>query len=229
MKLKIITPDARHAQDWSDALAGADRSLALECIVKPLHEVNVLVNGSRPDLVVVETTEPRDFDMLESLANAHPEIEYVLVGAELSPELLLRAMRAGVREVLPAPAGAEAVLACVQRLARKRPMASAMPATQGQVLAFMSCKGGSGATFTAANLAHLLAAGGERRVALIDMNLQFGDALLFISNERPGSNVADVARNIERLDRDLLLSAMLVCRRGCTCCRRRRIRRMPPT
>ncbi len=209
MKLKIITPDAQHADDWAAALSSGDRSLAVECIVKPLCEVNVLVNGSRPDLVVVETTEARDFDTLESLANTHPEIEYVLVGAELSPDLLLRAMRAGVREVLPAPASAEAVLACVQRQARKRPAAAALPVVQGQVLAFMSCKGGSGATFTAATLAHLLAAGGQRRVALIDMNLQFGDALLFISNERPGSNVADVALNIDRLDRDLLLSAML--------------------
>lgn len=77
------------------------------------------------------------------------------------------------------------------------------------MLAFVSCKGGSGATFTAANLAYVLAAGGRRRVALIDMNLQFGDALLFLSSEQPGSNVADLARNILRLDSALLLSAMV--------------------
>jgi pilus assembly protein CpaE len=118
-------------------------------------------------------------------------------------------MRVGVREVLPAPTRADAVLAAVQRQARKRPAAAALPQPNAEVLAFVSCKGGSGATFTAANLAYVLAAGGQRRVALIDMNLQFGDALLFLSSEQPGSNVADLARNIQRLDSDLLLSAMV--------------------
>ncbi|MDE2452709.1 MAG: AAA family ATPase, partial [Burkholderiales bacterium] len=104
----------------------------------------------------------------------------------------------------------EAVRDAVLRLLRKRPAALAAAAERhGQVLAFISCKGGSGATFTAANLAHMLAAKGERTVALIDMNLQFGDALLFVSSVQPVSNVADVARNIQRLDRDLLQSAML--------------------
>ena len=209
MKIKIVTPDSTHAQAWGEALS-AGVSFKVGTVVHALHEVNVLINGSRPDLVVVEVLAPRDFDALEALAAAHPEIDYVLIGNELTSELLMRAMRAGVREVLPAPASAEAVLAAVQRQTRKRPAAApASDEKRGEVLAFVSCKGGSGATFTAANLAFVLAAGGQRRVSLIDMNLQFGDALLFLSSEQAASNVADVARNIQRLDRDLLLAAMV--------------------
>ena len=209
MKIKIVTPDSTHADAWSAALSAGGSGFAVSSIVQPLHAVNVLVNGSRPDLVVVEVASPQDFATLEHLAAAHPEIDYLLVGSQLSPEVLMRAMRCGVREVLPAPASAEAVVAAVQRLARKRPALTAAPEQRGEVLAFVSCKGGSGATFTAANLAFLLAAGGKRRVALIDLNLQFGDALLFVHSEHPASNVADVSRNIQRLDRDLLLSAMV--------------------
>lgn len=208
MKIKIVTPDSLHAQLWAAALSSGG-SFKVGTVVQPLHTVNVLVNGSRPDLVVVEVLSPRDFEALETLAGAHPEIDYVLVGTELNSELLMRAMRAGVREVLPAPASADAVLQAVQRQARKRPAAAAVEEKRGEVLAFVSCKGGSGATFTAANLAHVLAAGGQRRVALIDMNLQFGDALLFLTSEQAGSNVADVARGIQRLDPDLLQAAMV--------------------
>ena len=208
MKIKLITPDQRNADAWSKALR-TERAFEVACIVRALHDVSVVVNGSRPDVVLVETTTPQDFLALEALANAHPEIDYVLIGNELSPEFLLRAMRAGVREVLPAPAPADAVLATLRRLLRKRTPSAVVPAPQhGDVLALVSCKGGSGATFVAANLAHLLAAGGRRRVALIDMNLQFGDAALFVSSETPLSNVADVARNIDRLDADLLRSSM---------------------
>ncbi|WP_181178897.1 AAA family ATPase [Methylibium rhizosphaerae] len=207
MKIKLITPDARHAEAWMSALS-AEPALQAHPIVRPLRDVNVLVNGSRPDMVVAETMTPQDFEALERLAAAHPEVDYVLVGNELSPEFLMRAMRVGVREVLPAPASAEAVLAALRRQLRKRAPVQAGAHEPGRVFAFVSCKGGSGATFAAANLAHMLADGGQRRVALIDMNLQFGDAALFVSSERPVSNVADVAHNIARLDADLLRSAM---------------------
>jgi pilus assembly protein CpaE len=211
MKIKIITPRVVNAEAWTAALATLVPAPVVEAHAKQLRHVNVLVNGIRPDLVLAETTGPEDLDALEKLASAHPEIDYVLVSADLQPQVLMRMMRAGVREVLPAPTLDSAVAAAVGRLVRKHSAAAAIPpeAKQGRILSVISCKGGSGATFLAANLAHVLAAGGERRVALIDLNLQFGDAALFISSEPPTSHVAEVARNIARLDRDLLMSAML--------------------
>ena len=209
MKIKLITPNPHNAVAWSEELCD-EPAFEVACVVRALRDVNVIVNGSRPDLVLAETTTPQDFLAFESLASAHPEVDYVLVGKELNPELLMRAMRAGVREVLPAPAAPEAVLDALRRLMHKRTSAAVVPAgpQHGEVLALVSCKGGSGATFVAANLAHLLTACGRRRVALIDMNLQFGDAALFVSSETPASSVADVARNIDRLDADLLRSSM---------------------
>ena len=208
MKIKLITPDRSNARAWTEALR-TEPAFEVSHIVQALCDLLVVVNGSQPDMVLVETTTPQDFEALETLATAHPEIDYVLVGNELSPEFLLRAMRVGVREVLPAPTTPEAVLAALRRQLRKRaPVASGAVTALAEVLAVVSCKGGSGATFIAANLAHLLAAGGQRRVALIDMNLQFGDAALFVSSETPVSSVADVARNINRLDADLLRSSM---------------------
>ena len=208
MKIKLITPNPLNATAWTEMLR-IEPAFSVTPVVQALSEVSVVVNGSRPELVLVETTTPQDFEALERLANAHPDIDYVLVGNELSPEFLLRAMRAGVREVLPSPTAPEAVLAALRRQLRKRAPIVTLPTTHhGEVLALVSCKGGSGATFIAANLAYLLSAGGQRQVALIDMNLQFGDAALFVSSETPVSNVADVARNINRLDADLLRSSM---------------------
>lgn len=210
MKIRIVTPVQAHAATWTTALQRAERTFEVVAYEQSLHQVNALVNGTRPDLVVAEAASARDLDALERLANLHPELDFLLIAEDLSSDLLLRAMRAGVREVLPAPAEADAVAAAVERLARKRlpATAPAIVPSKGELLGFVSCKGGSGATFVAANLAHLLARNGERRVALIDLNLQFGDAALFVTNERSASNFAEVARNVHRLDRDLLQSAM---------------------
>lgn len=208
MRVKLITPDAAHAQAWAQALRG-ESAIVLTTLEQSVREVSAIINGSRPDLLVVETPSPEDFLALEQLAFAHPEIDVLLIAPDRDPEFLLRAMRAGVREVLPAPASPDALLAALRRQLRKQAGAAPQPAASlGELLAVVSCKGGSGATFVAANLAHLLAAGGRRRVALIDMNLQFGDAALFLSSQTPPSHVADVARNIARLDAELLRSAM---------------------
>jgi pilus assembly protein CpaE len=207
VKITLITPDARNAEAWGEALR-TERAFHVTSHVQALRHVHVIVNGSRPDLVLVETTTAEDFVALEALAHAHPEIDYVLVGNDRSPEFLLRAMRAGVREVLAAPATPEDVRDALRRQLRKHTPATGSAAQLGEVLAVVSCKGGSGATFIAANLAHLISTGGRRRVALIDMNLQFGDAALFVSSATPVSNVADVARNIERLDAQLLQASM---------------------
>jgi pilus assembly protein CpaE len=209
MKIKIVTENEAHAVAWRTALGAALPGAEVTPVTLALHRVPVVVNGSRPDLLLVEVRASADQDALEHLAQAHPELEYVLVSHDLSPQFLLRAMRAGAREVLPADTPAAQVAEAVQRLARKRPAASAAPARHGEVLSVVSTKGGSGATFIAANLAHMLSAREGARVALIDLNLQFGDAVLFVSSATPGSHVADVASNIARLDADLLQASMI--------------------
>lgn len=213
MKIRLITPSTSHAREWGDALGRADAGYTVVAHVQPMHAVQALANGSVPAVVVVETVDPEDFMAFETLAKGHPEIDYVLIGGELSSELLLRAMRVGVREVLPATAQHTDIVAAVARLAPKHRQAEGAVTKaprHAEVIGLLSSKGGSGATFIAANLAHLLAADGAqgRRVALIDLNLQFGDAALCVSSERPASDVSELARNFHRLDRELLQSAM---------------------
>ena len=77
------------------------------------------------------------------------------------------------------------------------------------MLAFIPCKGGSGATFLATNIAYTLAALENKRVALFDFNLQFGDASLFVYDSPPTTSIADVARQIQRLDGSFLASSMI--------------------
>jgi pilus assembly protein CpaE len=96
--------------------------------------------------------------------------------------------------------------ATIRRIAtRARPPA----ARNGQVLAFVSCKGGSGATFLAANLAYALASHAGSKVALFDLNLQFGDALSFLSKDKASHTLTDVVRGIRRLDAALLQNCMV--------------------
>jgi pilus assembly protein CpaE len=207
MKLKLISPQAQRTAQVAQMLSGLE-SLEVLCTTAPLQSLAQAVNGSQPALLLVDGVDTPALQVIGRFTHEHPQIDTLVLSAEApSPDFLLQAMQAGVREVLPSATDAAALRAAVQRAARRRAPAAAPAA--GQVLAFLGCKGGNGTSVLAANLAHRLATAGARRVALIDLDLQSGNTLLLLSDQRPSSDVAEVARNIQRLDAELLRSAMV--------------------
>ncbi|WP_239142925.1 AAA family ATPase [Variovorax sp. WS11] len=167
--------------------------------------MRTVAEQEQPDLLLVDgmCCDPNELTMVEHVTTHHPRTAVVLLCASHTPEFLLNSMRAGVREVLPSPATASALEAAIDRVAAK--LAGAQGQSTGKVLALVPCKGGSGATFLATNLAFQLSE--HSSVLLIDLNLQFGDALAFVSDEKPNSTLADVARDIGRLDASFLAAS----------------------
>ncbi|MBA2724227.1 MAG: AAA family ATPase [Methylibium sp.] len=207
MRIKVVSRNIARAEQVAEIVRASAAGLDVLAATGSQEALPAAINGSRPGLVVLDGVDAAGLDAIERLTHANPEVELIVISAEQSPAFLLKAMQAGVREVLPPPVSAAALQAAVQRYTRKHALVPS--ARQGEVLAFMACKGGSGATFLAANLAHVLSNRGGHTVGLLDLDLQFGDALLMLSDQRPASDVAEVARNIGRLDMQFLRSAMV--------------------
>jgi pilus assembly protein CpaE len=172
-------------------------------------ELSGLVARNDPDLLllVVPAAAREELDLVERLTHLYPAMAPVLLCDNQSPEFLMHAMRAGVREILASDSGIGDVLDAVGRIGAKR---RARPEQHGHVLAFLSCKGGGGgATFLATNTAYSLAADEGRRVLLIDLNLQWGDAVFFVSDRKPRTTLADVAMQIHRVDQAFLASSLV--------------------
>jgi pilus assembly protein CpaE len=130
----------------------------------------------------------------------------MLLAENPSQDLLLHAMRTGVREVMPMPLARGTFDDAVQRLLAKS--AGSAPRA-GKVSAFVSCKGGSGATFISANLGYALAVRSQCKVLLVDLNPQFGDAALYLTETRPSMTLADVCAQIGRLDSAFLDASVM--------------------
>jgi pilus assembly protein CpaE len=126
--------------------------------------------------------------------------------SQQTPEFLINAMRAGVREVLPSPVQSASLGAALARAEAKLGLQSER--CSARVLAFLSSKGGAGATFLATNLGHRLASE-ARKVLLIDLNLQFGEAALTVHDRAAASDIAEVARNLSRLDTSFLSASTI--------------------
>jgi len=207
MKIKVVSASATRAEEVAQLIRESGGGLDISTVTGTVKTLPPFINGSRPALLVVDGADAGELEALGVLAHVHPDLETIVISSEQSPAFLVRAMQMGVREVLPPALNATALQAAVRRVAHKRAPAPAAP--QGEVLAFMACKGGSGASFIAANIAHILSTQGERKVALIDLDLQFGNALLLLSDQRAVNDVAEVARSIGRLDADLLRASMV--------------------
>lgn len=165
--------------------------------------------AGKPDLVFIDAGSFADLsgELLQRVAERYPQAVIILLSSDRSPEHLIAAIRAGVREVLPLPVSANEVDAALDRLSSK--LAIAGQQSEGKVLSFVSAKGGAGTTFVAANLGHALALLGKKRVLLIDLNTAFGDATLYVSDIKPERTLADVCNDINRLDINLLDSSLV--------------------
>lgn len=208
MKIAVLSRDDRHLIDLSRMLRNRPSSDEVDMISGTPARLSTLDDAAVPDVLIVDQprVEEGELDQLERVSHLFPRLAFIVISADQSQDFLLRAMRAGVREVLPAQPSEAALMQAVDRVAEKLGSAGA---AQGKVFAFISCKGGSGSTFLATNLAYALSAGGTKKVCLIDMNLQFGDASLFVSDTKPLATLSDVATQIHRLDPSFLTSSMV--------------------
>lgn len=122
----------------------------------------------------------------------------VVVAGAKDPDLILRSMRAGAGEFLLYGEPGSHVEA-VQRIAGRRSQSAA-------VITCLGARGGVGATAVAVNLAAAIAAEGSR-VAVVDLDFQLGDVLLFLDLDQK-MTIAELLENEDRLDSELLLSSL---------------------
>ena len=191
-----------------------------ECSSPPGVAITVHVGGARnvlsvmqkeqPDVLLLDLDQPDEsaFELIDAATQRIPGVLVLLVSADASMAALKRAMRAGVRDVLQAPLSSDTLKLAQDYLRDARANTSRFSDATGEVHAFMSAKGGCGATFLATNLAYLLAKSG-RRVLLIDLNLYFGDAATYLTDRKPPASVVDLARQARRLDFALLDASVL--------------------
>ena len=155
------------------------------------------------DAAVSDLNEPGS---LERLCKQYAPASFMLVTREQQQDLLIRAMRAGVREVLQQPLVHRSFHEALDRLSEASRNTGMR---EGKVLAFISCKGGSGTTFISTNFGYALAALAQKKVMLIDLNGQFGDATLYVSDQKPAMTLADVCAQMSRVDGAFLDSCLV--------------------
>ncbi|HSF32998.1 MAG TPA: AAA family ATPase [Candidatus Tectomicrobia bacterium] len=189
-----------------------------EKILASGREFHVSHNGAShaPDLLILELDDDRHktFARVQALLTQAPAAEVFLTASHTEPEVLLNAWRAGVKEFIPQPLQREELEQALKRFKERHQGKNRGGAKNGRIVNVIGSKGGVGTTTLAVNLAVSLREAQENSsVVLLDLNTQFGDVALFLDME-PTHTLADIAKNLVRLDTTFLMSTLTKHRSG---------------
>jgi len=174
-------------------------------VVSGAEEALHWLRTSSADLLLVACSgySDRALLLLDAVARQSPEMNVMVLGQGSPNGFLRRAFEAGADDIVMLPATPEQVRFEVHKLlARKQGDETPMISENSRLVCVLGPKGGTGKTLTATNLAVCLAQRGEN-VALIDLDLQFGDVALCLGLP-PERTVYDLAQSPGALDADKL-------------------------
>ncbi len=164
------------------------------------------------DILILEIVDnpQKEFKLLNDMQTTGMMMEVFLTSPRLEPDLLLQALNFGVKGFFPQPIQRKDVEAALLKFRGKKGKENINHTVKekGRILNVIGSKGGIGTTTVAVNLATSLSQSAKGpSVALIDMNLLFGEVPIFLNIESP-FNWGELGRNVSRLDETYLMSIL---------------------
>lgn len=195
----IATKDAGHNETWRACLQQTglvksvlDWPLSLEHPGRP--------ETPAPDVVLLDlsTDAEASFTFASRLRQIYPTVRIVAYTPQPEPnrELLMRAMRSGVQEIVSRPLEPLKLQEVLARFMQE----SRVAAAKGQnLVVVMGAKGGVGTTTVAINLGVQLAQMAKKRTVILDYARPIGHAALLLDLQARFS-IRDAVENLDRLD-----------------------------
>ncbi len=209
LSVALIGPAESRRRPIVAALASLQGSVTREYSNYPdLGDVPRLIESDY-DVVIVELDSNPEYalELIENICSKG-NVTVMVYSDNVYPDMLMRCMRAGAREFLSQPITSASIAEAMVRASVRRPATRAAKKALGKLLVFVGAKGGSGVTTIASNFAVALANDSGKSVALIDLNLPFGNAALDLGITSQYSS-ATALTNSNRLDANYL-STLLV-------------------
>ena len=191
----------------------------LKVLLEQFHQIDVIGEfdnilagyaaaiQEKPQIVFIDLSENIDLgiETIEKITYRNKNCVILVSSVNVNTDLVLQAMRAGAREFLTQPVMIEDLSTALKKA--KILLENDDGNTIGQIISIFSNKGGIGKTTIAANLALKIAELTEKRVCLVDLNLQLGDVTTFL-DVNPSFDISYVVTHLSRIDESFLLSSL---------------------
>ena len=217
IKVLIAGVEAEEKENITETLENVEYISAVDGI-ETAEEVLAFLENNNVDVVLTDAfITGNGYDLAEKICAMFPGTAVIIVERELREETMRQALFCGAKDVLLLPVKPAKLVDSIYRSYQAEKKKQAMErvrvsagkkSKQGQIVTVFGTKGGIGKTFVATNLAVTLAREKGSRVALVDLDLDFGNAALAL-NIIPRFTISDVINEVALLDQDLLESYLI--------------------
>jgi pilus assembly protein CpaE len=220
----LIADDSQEMRETLKTLLTFNETIKVVGEASDGEEAVEKVAQLQPDLVLMDINMPRmdGLKATEAIAIKSPRTGVIIISVQEELEYMRRAMSAGAREYLVKPFDSDELFRTINNVIEKemirRNSASIMPAhcddDTGQIISLFSPKGGVGKSILAVNLASEIRKLKEKKVLVVDLNLEFGDVALLM-NMSASTTIVNVAQTgIQSIDIEYLKSNVIHAHNG---------------
>lgn len=166
-------------------------------------------DGVCPTLLIVDVADsmaPAE-DMAELSRVCGDGTSILAIGPDNDVGLYRSLVRSGAADYLVKPVSNQDLRRAILTLSND---SEEKPDSVGSMVVVIGARGGSGATSVAAGLASALAKETSKQVALVDLDIQFGDSALIFDVD-PGTGLRNALEDPDRVDSLLIASALVNC------------------
>jgi pilus assembly protein CpaE len=210
----VLTGSFDESGELHAALEAPDSGFDVLAVADDVDGLADLLADTEPSAVLHGVVWAGDGDAFGELLardvaaiRSHTSAPVVLLASQGENALVDAALAAGADDVLVLPQRLETIAFAVRKAGQSGPRMTAVPdaAQGGQVITVFSPKGGTGKTVMSTNLGAYLAAKTKKRVLLIDLDLQFGDAAIMLGID-PKRTMYELVQSPGELDPGKLAS-----------------------
>lgn len=215
----VVGEDSKFSNQIKSLFKTSDLSIVNVNDISGLDEA---IEKHSPNAIVMDPSIISDIAIrkAESLSISSPEISIIMAVEALDPTVLRAVMQAGIKDVIEFGSPNEQIIASISRSVDiskrfkdsfnlKTASSNEQVPVEGRVITFFSTKGGVGKSVISTNCAVALAKLTDKKVVIIDLDLQFGD-IGIMYQMTPEHTIYDMIQVIDQLDKDMLQGFLAV-------------------
>jgi len=205
LKVQLVGQGDDHRTEVRDALAALGDPVLNINEIEPDPDASTDVNFD-VTMVVFNGNDELSLSYLNTRAGQEPRPALFALLHDRSPDLMKRVLRAGADELLFLPLDPGDATRALLKISETR-RREEVHVGGGTIVSLVSLIGGTGVTSLAANLALALRYAFDKRVAVVDLDLQTGGLSVFLNLE-PERTIMTLTEGTRKLDSIQLESAL---------------------
>lgn len=207
IKLIVSDPDSLFYEEIKE---GLQRALFIKAVAGPFDSqaLTEAVEKEAPDVLILGPgwESEKLLVLLSGLRSKYPRLSMLAAFTEFK-QPARDAIKAGAADIILIPIESSRLLLAIERVVKNARQQTKTQVKEGKIVTVFSTKGGVGKTVVAINLAVALSESKRANVAILDLDLQFGDVGVMLKLN-PKYTIYDVLTSAGGVDANHLKSLL---------------------